>query len=274
MMPERPLSDAPLDEGIVLAALREQFAAQAFERVEALGSGWAADVYLVDDRLVARFPRNADLARWTDKDEMHLRFVASALGSAIRVPELKHRGQPGAHFPYGFLVCTLVPGVGAERREVPLNEDLAWDLGTALTHIHSVSAEAAAARGIVRADWDDYCGDLRFIHGDFSPDNLMVDPGTGRLIGVIDWGNAAIGDPALDFVPLVLWRGWRFAQAVFRAYGLPTDPDFVRRIRRHSQMQALQWLTDTIERQADPELHIAWLKNAFDLQSTVDVGYS
>jgi aminoglycoside phosphotransferase (APT) family kinase protein len=95
----------------------------------------------------------------------------------------------------------------------------------------------------------------------------MVDTATGRLIGVIDWGNAAIGDPALDFVPLVLWRGWGFARAVVTSYGLPIDHDFVDRIRRHAQIQALQWLTDTIKRRADPELHLSWLRNAFDLRS-------
>jgi aminoglycoside phosphotransferase (APT) family kinase protein len=95
----------------------------------------------------------------------------------------------------------------------------------------------------------------------------MVDRGTGRLIGVIDWGNAAIGDPALDFVPLVLWRGWDFARAVVKSYGLSTGHDFVGRIRRKAQIQALQWLTDTVKRQADPELHLTWLKNAFDLRS-------
>lgn len=267
MMPERPRSDTPLNERIALSALREQFPAQAFQRVELLGSGWASDVYLIDDRLVARFPRNADLAGWIDKDEILLRFVSSSLSSAIGVPELKHRGQAGSHFPHAFLVCTFVPGVGADRREAPVNNDLVRDLGTALTHIHSVSADAAAALGIDRPDWDDYRGPVRFIHGDFSPDNLMVNTETGRLIGVIDWGNAAIGDPALDFVPLVLWRGWEFARAVARVYGLSTDHDFVDRIRRHAQIQALQWLTDTIKRRADPELHMMWLKNALDLRS-------
>jgi aminoglycoside phosphotransferase (APT) family kinase protein len=267
VMPERPKSDALLDERIALAALQEQFPAETFRHVERLGSGWATDVYLVNEDLVARFPRNADLARWIDKDESILTFVASTLGSTIRVPVVKHRGQAGTHFPHAFLVCTLVPGSGADRLEAPMCDGLARDLGTALTQIHSVSAEAAARSGIDRPEWDDYRGPVHFIHGDFSPDNLMVDRGTGRLIGVIDWGNAAIGDPALDFVPLVLWRGWDFARAVVKSYGLSTGHDFVGRIRRKAQIQALQWLTDTVKRQADPELHLTWLKNAFDLRS-------
>ena len=266
-MPERPTSDAALDERIALAALQEQFPAAAFERVERMASGWATDAYRVDDQLVARFPRNADLASWIDHDEAVHRFVAATLGAALRVPEVKYRGRAGAHFPYAFLVCTLVPGVGADRLGAPISDGLVRDLGAALTEIHSVSAEAAATVGVEQPGWDDYRGPLHFIHGDFGPGNLIVDPTSGRLSGIVDWGNAAIGDPALDFVPLVLWRGWEFAQAVVAAYGLRTDQDFVARIRRKAQIQALQWLTDTVKRQADPALHLTWLKNAFDLQS-------
>ncbi len=227
-MPQHPESDRPLDSRIALAALREQFPEEPFHHVELLGSGWATDVYLVDDRLVARLPRSAELAQWLDRDDAVLGFVASSLGSHIAVPQVCHRGGAGEHLKHGFLVCSLVPGVGADDPAAPLTDGLVEDLGVALTHIHSVPLETATAAGLEQRDWDDYQGPLRFIHGDFSPDNLIIDPVSGRLTGIIDWGNAAIGDPALDFVPLVLWRGWGFARAVIAAYRLPTDQDFVR----------------------------------------------
>lgn len=266
-MPQRPRSDRPLDDAIALAALREQFPAQRFRQATLLGSGWATDAYLVDERLVARFPRNAELAAWLDRDEALLRYVAASVGSTMAVPTVLLRGHPGEHFPHGFLACALVPGIGADRLEAPLDDRLMEDLGAALTHIHSAPLAGAKALGLGQEAWDDYDGSLRFIHGDFSPDNLMVDPLTGRLAGVIDWGNAAIGDPALDFVPLVLWRGWAFARGVMSAYGLEGGHDFEGRIRFHAEVQALQWLTDTIKRRADPEFHLAWLRNAFDLRS-------
>jgi len=266
-MPQRPESDRPLDDAIALAALREQFPEQRFRHVRALGSGWGTDAYLVDQRLVARFPRNAALAAWLDRDEALLRYVASALGSAFAVPEVRHRGNPGEHFAHGFLVCALVPGVGADQAGVVFDEALIGDLGAALTHIHSAPLESAKQLGLEQEAWDGYQGPLCFIHGDFSPDNFMVDPQSGRLTGVIDWGNAAIGDPALDFVPLVLWLGWDVALAVVAAYRLSAGHDLVERIRFHAQVQALQWLTDTIKRRADPEVHLLWLKNAFELRS-------
>jgi aminoglycoside phosphotransferase (APT) family kinase protein len=43
------------------------------------------------------------------------------------------------------------------------------------------------------------------VHGDIAPQNLMVDPSTGDLTGIVDWGDAALGDPAVDFAKLPLW---------------------------------------------------------------------
>jgi aminoglycoside 2''-phosphotransferase len=41
----------------------------------------------------------------------------------------------------------------------------------------------------------------KLIHGDIDPRNLLVDD-TGRLVGLIDWGEAAVGDPAIDYAGL------------------------------------------------------------------------
>ena len=264
-MPERPKSDRDLNASIALAAVREQLPALECRRVTHLGSGWATDVYLLDDRFAARFPRNAEVAQWVDFDQAVLAFVTSALASEFAVPTVVGRGNPGAHFPHHFLVCEFVAGMGADRLDAADSNELASDLGRVLTHIHSLSVDDARSIGVRQPDWDDYTGPHCFLHGDFSPDNVIVDPASGRLVGVIDWGNAALGHPALDFVPLVLSRGWRFVEAVLGAYQRPIEEDFLDRVRITAQLQALQWLTDSVLRRADLELHLTWMRNAFSL---------
>ncbi|MBN6054461.1 phosphotransferase, partial [Nonomuraea sp. RK-328] len=37
------------------------------------------------------------------------------------------------------------------------------------------------------------------VHGDIAPQNLLVSPGTARLTGIVDWGDAQWADPATDF---------------------------------------------------------------------------
>ena len=270
-IPARPKSDRSLDASIALAAVQEQLPALECQRATHLGSGWAFDVYLLDDRFVARFPRNAGIARWVDWDELILRFVASALGSRFSVPKLVGRGTFGAHFPHDFLVCELVAGIGADRLGATDSEQLASDLGRVLTDIHSVTVDDASNNGVMRQEWDVYTGKPCFLHGDFTLDNVILDEASGRLVGVIDWGNAALGDPARDFVPLVLSRGWSFVKAVLAGYQRPVEDDFLERVRVNAQLQALQWLTDSVLRRADLQLHLTWMHNAFSSDSSIDL---
>jgi aminoglycoside phosphotransferase (APT) family kinase protein len=266
-MPGRPTPDRDLDESIALNAVQEQLPWLAGRGATHLGSGWATDVYLLDNRLTARFPRNAEAAEWIDFDQAVLGLVASSVPSAFCVPRVIGRGKAGSYFPYDFLICEFVSGVEADRVGAPVSDGLASDLGRALTQIHSISLDDAHNVGLRQADWDNYAGTLRVLHGDLKHNNIIVDPTSGRLAGIIDWGNAAVGDPAMDFMSLVLWRGWRFMHAALSAYELAIDEGFLDRVRLMARLEALQWLTDSIKRGVDAELPLSWLRNAFSLTS-------
>jgi hypothetical protein len=54
---------------------------------------------------------------------------------------------------------------------------------------------------------------------------------------------------------------------VLGAHELPTDGGFRDRVTYHARIQALQWLTESIGRRRDPELHPSWLRNALSLDS-------
>ena len=38
------------------------------------------------------------------------------------------------------------------------------------------------------------------VHGDLERQNVLIDPRTGTLAGVIDFSDALVGSPALDFI--------------------------------------------------------------------------
>ncbi|WP_175548810.1 phosphotransferase family protein [Mangrovactinospora gilvigrisea] len=42
------------------------------------------------------------------------------------------------------------------------------------------------------------------VHGDASPQNLLADPATGALTALLDWGDAELADPAVDFAKVPL----------------------------------------------------------------------
>lgn len=57
------------------------------------------------------------------------------------------------------------------------------------------------------------------IHRDLCPeDHIYCDPGYQTLTGVIDWEDASIGDPAMDFVGLLGLGGRPFVEKVLSAY--------------------------------------------------------
>ncbi len=68
----------------------------------------------------------------------------------------------------------------------------------------------------------------RLIHGDFRIDNIIFDPNEPRVIAVIDWHQAGLGDPIADAVyHFMAWiklgaGGRAFTQGDFAELGIPT----------------------------------------------------
>ena len=165
-----------------------------------------------------------------------------------------HRHVPGAPFPRGLR--------GAAR------ERLCAGIGAFLAALHAVPAGDAERAGLASTDlWENVyralieetlphlgpasaawladtaraferCGGTRqaprvLVHGDIQRNHLLASP-DGTLTGVIDFGNAMIADPALDFAGVLNDLGWRDLERVWAAYeaaGGVVDADAERRTR-------------------------------------------
>ena len=261
----------------------DQFPELELGQVHLMGSGWEYDVYLIDDRLVVRFPRYAAVAQDLGRTEAILDFVASELPSGPRVPKIVLRGKPGPHFRHSFFGHYLIPGIPASEPTAPISPALAEDLGFALSEIHRVSPSQASRLELRPQKWDcrsslealvqaygavpaaaalapeagawvrgsvevpsEYSGPARFLHDDFQPEHIIVETETGRLSGVIDWG-PALGDPAQDFSFLTATWGWDFTKMVLEAYRGPVDPGFLTRLLFLGRVRALGWLAFEVQ---------------------------
>ncbi len=109
-------------------------------------------------------------------------------------------------------------------------------------------------------------GTLRFIHHDICPDHLIVDPATGRLAGLIDFTDALVGDPVLDFVGLIGVGGYDFIERVVAAYDLGLGEAFWEKLRWLARMLTLLWLGEAAS--VDPawalSTGLTWVARAFD----------
>ncbi|HSR43537.1 MAG TPA: aminoglycoside phosphotransferase family protein [Longimicrobiales bacterium] len=292
------------DRVLTAAAAREAIAGAFPDvdvgSVELLGSGWEFDAYRTADDWIFRFPRRAECAALFDAESVVHELVRPLLAPRFAIPRVERVGAPGPAFPYRFVGHRMVPGVAADHPAVRTDVPSALDVADLLGRIHSVSADEAAARGVPRdqdggaawlpeavvaaprlADLDGvegplawlsgdpsppppYGGPLRLLHDDLCPDHLLVDPESGRLTGLIDWTDAALGDPVLDFLVLRAWRGTGFVHAVLEAYPLPVDRDFGLRLDFLTRVVSLVWLDDARRQGGDVAKHLRWVRRAFE----------
>lgn len=79
------------------------------------------------------------------------------------------------------------------------------------------------------------------LHGDLSPGHVLLDPETGTLSGIIDWGDAMLGDPARDFIFLYEDWGRDFLDYALEGYGVAGDASFLRRILVLYLADQMEW---------------------------------
>ena len=243
-------ADRPVDAAGARARIAAAFPELADATVDAFGEGWDNAAFLVDDRLVFRFPRRQVAvaflrAEITWLGSLSLPFPTSAPSfSAIDA-----EGWPFAGYP-------LLNGIPCERVDLDAVDltPLATALGRALAalHAHPVpdgappdtlgrgdlpkrfaiiqerlaklrSPPPDAGAGVRLAErlasTAPYAGPPRWAHGDLYGRHVLVTGDPPQLSGIIDWGDLHAGDPTLDLaVGYTLFDGSARA-AFFAAYG-------------------------------------------------------
>ena len=227
------------------------------------GEGWDYELWEANGELLFRFPKRAECAEALVIEAKLLRELAPALDTPV--PEPVHVSNGVDAFPMPFFSYRYLPGeslgkasdaggsVAAETGRF-LSElhrfppKRATELGVRTFTAESWRDEYAAFRErtdkevtcllspdeqqIVKAFWDGFLNDDRsfqfqtvLIHADLGMEHLLVDGNRKRLLGVIDFGDARVGDPALDFV---VFTG-AFGGAVRATYDGAVDETFMYR---------------------------------------------
>jgi aminoglycoside phosphotransferase (APT) family kinase protein len=299
--------DPPLDARSARAAIHAAFPDIRADGLTHLGSGCDFDAFLTPDGWVFRFPKRADYARLLDVERRLLDLVAGVLPPRVRVPRIELVAEPGDAFPRRFVGYRLIEGVGADVVTTPLPARTARAVGEALGAVHGVPEADARAAGIREMGADDpghqqwldrrtaaaatlrgidsvvdraldwlaqqtptpplYRGPCHLVHHDLAPEHLLVAPGTGELVGIIDWSDAILGDPVRDFAPLAAAHGWAFTNSALRHYPLATDSTFRDRLQMMARLLSVLWLAEAhggaIDSERDVTKHVRWVHNAF-----------
>jgi aminoglycoside 2''-phosphotransferase len=266
-----------------------------------IGSGSLYDVFLNADGWAFRFPRWNWSGDLFEQEAIVHRFVAQRIPSRIRLPRVELLAPPSVEFPYPIAGHRYIPGVGAEELDDELLPAVAREIAMLLDALHSTPTPLARAAGIHefltdegRFEWVEngvnhvvklrgldpvldraidwlmtalptpqFDAPWQLIHGGLESRHILVDPSTGLIQGVIDWTDSHLGDPARDFVFLVTWKGWQFAEEVLRLYPRAIDRQFRGRLRFMAQLLSLMELAYASAENQELAGYVRWVHNAF-----------
>ena len=183
-----------------------------------IDDGYDFEVAIVDDDWVFRFPRRAGVEEALEVEIVLLPALAPAL--PVSVPAFEHISREPLFVGYRVI------------RGEPLVDEDAGGIRAFLEALHAFDP----ALPVERPDWveaySEQCAEFErlvlplldeerhpeakrlfgeaetlvdfkpvLLHADLGPAHLLVRD--GRLAGVIDWGDARVGDPALDYAWLL-----------------------------------------------------------------------
>lgn len=274
--------DIPSDPDLVRALIVDQVPHLAdLPVVPVVSSGTDNAMYRLGDRLAVRLPRRIEAVRLIEKEQ---RILPGLTDLPVAVPLPHHRGAPSVRFPYPFSVVDWIEGTPAElahladtvaaaqrlaaflkalrardaqngpiagpanhNRGVPLSEICA------VTHrcIDALADEIDAPRAHemwqAARDAAPHDGPPQWLHGDLKAENLLARD--GKLVAVIDWGLAAVGDPAVDLAVLWTWLEGDSAAAFRAATDLPPEAwDRARGWALYGAVIALEYYRETADR--------------------------
>lgn len=190
--------------------------------------------YRLGRNMLIRMPTDADYALKVPKEQALLPKLAKRL--SVSIPAPIKMGKPSTDYPYPFSIYKWLPGKSINLLTLTFQdkEQLAFNLAKFLKELQAITdvegpdpgqhnwwrgdhvsvydkgareqiAELAEIIDVTQALalWDRACAtkwDKKsiWIHGDFAIGNLLMDG--GKLSAVIDFGGAAVGDPACDLV--------------------------------------------------------------------------
>ncbi len=237
-----------IDVALVERLIARQFPQYAHLPVSPVAnSGWDNRTFHLGTQLSVRLPSDPSYAPAVNKEQRWLPLLAKAL--PLPIPRPVGLGQPDSEYPSPWSIYEWLAGDIATSERVPDKTRLARDLATFLNALHKIDpadgpqpAKYPGARGsslalvdsavtravadlqrstpefdraAVEGIWQDalaarWTGNACWLHGDVAQGNLLVRD--GRLSAVIDFGCAAVGDPACDTC-----IAWTFLDAAGRA---------------------------------------------------------
>ncbi|MEO7913014.1 MAG: phosphotransferase [Roseiflexaceae bacterium] len=242
----------------------------AINRCAIHSEGWDSIAIAVNDQLIFRFPKRSDVEPQYQIERRLLPTLAAALplpipdvaffwpgGAPYHKIFIGHHQIDGVQLSADHLKPNHINGIAQQLGEflsalhrfpiqqatqlgVPAGDKAIWhqryqaQFEQIQSRMLPLLDEAARAR-IVR-EWRSFLNEgahfsPTLIHHDLGDEHILYNPARGTVSGIIDWGDTAIGDSAIDFAGLLAAYGEDFTERVLSHYQGEVDAAFRQRMR-------------------------------------------
>ena len=224
-----------------------------------IDTGWDSRAWLVEGTWLDREPRRAAVADRLRAETHLMPWLANKDKWPIELPVPRVIREDPLLVRHRY-----VSGQTLRAADLSASAETTTALATALRIVHEQPAAEAVALGVPDAETSRavFQGELQrfrlevlprlephrrqagldlldeltrapfdtLVHGDLGPEHIIV--GDDKTVGIIDWTDAHIGDPALDLAWLLHGTGPAFAAAIREAYE-PSPPVLLRSLAWH-----------------------------------------
>lgn len=264
---------------------------------------WDNQIVILDNILVCRFPRN-ESAKAVHKKEYHLLNLISK-HVTLQVPQYEFVAPDGSFVAYRIIRWDIMNVEIYQSLSSETQILIQKQLGNFLSELHSISLDelkeigyerwwgsgdmswwitemhqnfTKAAKNFLKAEelaqiisyitelWNFEYPYKTLTHGDMQGKNIIIREDLSSLEWVIDFSDARIADPALDFD--LLWEyGEAFVSGVFAQYTGHKNDDLLWRSLFYAKRRPVFGLIDAVDKQEWVEEILAELRRVFKLKS-------
>lgn len=255
-----------IEPPLALQLIREQFPELSTKNIRLLGAGWDNTAFIIDEELIFRFPRRKIALPLLEAEWTALPKLASRLPLPIPIPQWKGSPNVHFPWPFigyrmisGFTAChaNLLEGERAalakpiaqflaalhttpqsdiSQCHIPGNNQSRIN-GKLLTEKLSKNFEELSLLGLLEngKQLEHAVQSLQHfrapvsnsvVHGDFYVRHLLIDE-DHHLVGVIDWGDIHLGDPAIDLAIAHSFLPVQAHKTFINAYGEISEETWV-----------------------------------------------
>lgn len=261
-----------------------------FENIKKLGEGMDSVAFLVNKNYIFRFPKNNDVRQNLAKEIEALPILQTKL--EIQIPNFEYVGKNNSFVGYPkiegeFLTKELFDSF-TETEQDKIQKSLADFLQT----VHNQKVEEFIKCGVeiqdLRAEYksdfeninkfvfplisakdaefiskqfrqyleteDNFSFQPVLLHNDLSPDHILIDPKTKKLIGIIDFGDIGIGDADYDLMYFLDDYGEEFVRSFLISYPHPNHEKLFKKLYFFGLVDILQLISHYVENEENEEI--------------------